>query len=101
MTAGASCGAARRSLVSVQGDVNPCSFLGSAFDAGNIRERSFEEIWRAGHAFRRLRSTESGDRFSGGCRARAQFYAGSAFAEDPWQAQHATAAPRARAGSRS
>ena len=89
VTPGPSCGAATTvASVSVQGDVNPCSFLGSTFESGNIRERSFEEIWRAGHAFRRLRSTESGDRFSGGCRARAQFYAGSAFAEDPWQAQH-------------
>jgi hypothetical protein len=28
------------------------------------------------------------DAFGGGCRARAQFYSGSAYAEDPWQAQH-------------
>lgn len=89
VTAGASCGAATTvASISVQGDVSPCSFLGSAFEAGNVRERSFEEIWRAGQQFRRLRAAEAGDRFSGGCRARAQFYAGSAFAEDPWQAQH-------------
>lgn len=89
VTAGASCGAATTvASISVQGDVSPCSFLGSSFEAGNIRERTFEEIWRAGHAFRRLRTPAPGDRFGGGCRARAQFYGGSAFAEDPWQAQH-------------
>lgn len=89
VTPGPSCGAGTTvASVSVQGEINPCSFLGSAFEAGNIRARSFEEIWRAGHAFRRLRQLEEGDRFRGGCRARAQFYAGSAFAEDPWQARH-------------
>jgi radical SAM protein with 4Fe4S-binding SPASM domain len=85
----ASCGAATTvASISVQGDVSPCSFLGSAFETGNIRTLGFEAIWRAGHAFRRLRTPESGDRFNGGCRARAQFDTGSAFAEDPWQAQH-------------
>lgn len=74
--------------VFVPGDVSPCSFLGSSFDAGNIRTRSFEAVWRAGHAFRRLCRPEMTDAFGGGCRARAQFYSGSAYAEDPWQAQH-------------
>ena len=88
VTPGPSCGAATTvASVSVQGDVSPCSFLGSSFEAGNVREQPFEDIWRAGHIFRRLRSREPSDSFSGGCRARAQFYAGSAFAEDPWQAQ--------------
>src|SRR5262249_40424973 len=32
--------------VSVQGDVNPCGFLGPAFNTGNIREQPFEVIWR-------------------------------------------------------
>ena len=85
----ASCGAATTvASISVQGDVSPCSFLGPAFEAGNVRAHPFEEIWRAGHAFRRLRAPKAGDRFGGGCRARAQFHAGSAFAEDPWQARH-------------
>jgi radical SAM protein with 4Fe4S-binding SPASM domain len=84
-----SCGAATTvASVSVQGNVSPCSFLGTSFESGNLRTRSFEAIWRAGHAFRRLRTPESGDAFGGGCRARAQFYSGSAYAEDPWQAQH-------------
>ncbi len=98
---GASCGAATTvASISVQGDVNPCSFLGAAFESGNIRERSFEEIWRAGHAFRRLREAEGTDRFQGGCRARAQAHGGSPFGEDPWQTRHdqrpAAAPPRRR-----
>jgi radical SAM protein with 4Fe4S-binding SPASM domain len=86
VTHGAGCGAANTvASISVQGDVNPCSFLGKAFESGNVRTRPFEEIWREGHAFRRMRGGAEGDRFTGGCRARAQFYAGSAYEEDPWQ----------------
>ena len=89
VTPGPSCGAATTvASVSVQGNVSPCSFLGTSFESGNLRTRSFEAIWRAGHAFRRLRKPENGDAFGGGCRARAQFYGGSAYAADPWQAQH-------------
>lgn len=88
VTHGAGCGAANTvASISVQGDVNPCSFLGKAFESGNVRTRPFEEIWREGHAFRRMRGGGGEDRFTGGCRARAQFYAGSAYAEDPWQVQ--------------
>ncbi len=88
VTSGPGCGAANTTAsISVQGDVNPCSFLGRAFEAGNVRARPFEDIWREGHAFRRLREQAEGDSFTGGCRARAQFYKGSAFAEDPWQAE--------------
>lgn len=88
VTEGPGCGAANTvASVSVQGNVNPCSFLGRAFESGNIRTRPFEDIWRDGQAFQRLRAQQTGDRFTGGCRARAQFYNGSAFAADPWQAQ--------------
>lgn len=97
VTAEPSCGAATTvASVSVQGDVSPCSFLGTSFESGNIRTQSFEAIWRAGHAFRRLRAPEQADTFGGGCRARAQFYAGSAYGEDPWQAQHEGRAPLVR-----
>jgi MoaA/NifB/PqqE/SkfB family radical SAM enzyme len=72
--------------VSVQGDVNPCSFLGPAFNAGNIRQTPFETIWRASQAFRRMRG-ETGE-FRGGCRARAQAFAGSVDAADPWFEEH-------------
>lgn len=88
VTQGPGCGAANTvASISVQGDVNPCSFLGQAFESGNVRQRPFEEIWREGHAFRRMRAGAGEDHFTGGCRARAQFFAGSAYAEDPWQAQ--------------
>ncbi len=97
VTAGPSCGAATTvASVSVQGNVSPCSFLGTSFESGDIRSSSFEAIWRAGHAFRRLRTPEKSDGFGGGCRARAQFYAGSAYAEDPWQAQHEGRTSRVR-----
>lgn len=72
--------------VSVRGDVNPCSFMGSAHDAGNVRERPFEEIWHRSAKFLELR----GDRlFSGGCRARAQAATGCIHGADPWQAAYA------------
>jgi len=80
---GPGCGAANLiASVSASGDVNPCSFLGAAFESGNVRERPFGEIWRAGHAFRRLR--EARGEFRGGCRARALAAHGDAFARDPW-----------------
>src|SRR5262245_40046998 len=41
--------------ISVQGDVNPCSFLGPAFNGGNVREEPFEVIWRHSQQFRRMR----------------------------------------------
>jgi radical SAM protein with 4Fe4S-binding SPASM domain len=82
---GPGCGAANLvASISAAGDVSPCSFLGATFESGNVRERPFAEIWRAGHAFRRLREAAPGDAFRGGCRARAQAAHGSAFARDPW-----------------
>jgi MoaA/NifB/PqqE/SkfB family radical SAM enzyme len=84
------CGAGRHlCAVSVQGDVNPCGFLGPAFATGNIREQPFEEIWRTGHAMRRLRQPPAGpDGFRGGCRARALVFSGSVDAPDPWMTDH-------------
>jgi radical SAM protein with 4Fe4S-binding SPASM domain len=69
--------------VSVQGDVNPCSFLGPAFNAGNIRETPFAVIWRRSEQLRRMRRPTPGG-FQGGCRARSQAFAGSVDAPDPW-----------------
>lgn len=85
---GPGCGAANTvASISASGDVNPCSFLGAAFESGNVRDRPFAEIWNAGQAFLRLRAGENGedgDAFGGGCRARALAAHGSAFAPDPW-----------------
>jgi radical SAM protein with 4Fe4S-binding SPASM domain len=73
--------------VSVQGDVNPCSFLGPGFNGGNVRETPFPVLWRESQQFRRLRQPAAGG-FRGGCRARAQQFAGSADAPDPWYEEH-------------
>ena len=80
------CGAANLvASISADGEVNPCSFLGSDYDAGNIRERSFAEIWHDSQVFRRMRAT-TGD-FAGGCRARALAATGSVDGADPWQVE--------------
>jgi MoaA/NifB/PqqE/SkfB family radical SAM enzyme len=82
---GPSCGAGRTLCsVSIQGDVNPCGFLGPGFHTGNIREQPFGVIWRQGQAMRRMRQ---GGNFHG-CRARALVLAGSVEADDPWMTAH-------------
>jgi radical SAM protein with 4Fe4S-binding SPASM domain len=80
------CGAANLvASVSASGEVNPCSFLGTEFDGGNLRERSFAEIWSSSQVFERLRrSSGSACGFQGGCRARALAAHGSVDAADPW-----------------
>jgi radical SAM protein with 4Fe4S-binding SPASM domain len=72
--------------ISVSGDVNPCSFLGASFVAANIREQPLEAIWHAGQVFQEMRALPGGtaETFSGGCRARALAFNGSANAPDPW-----------------
>ncbi|HEY7310908.1 MAG TPA: radical SAM protein [Gemmataceae bacterium] len=78
------CGAGQHVCsISVQGDVNPCSFLGPAFNSGNIRQTPFPVLWRSGREFQRMRRPTPGG-FEGGCRARAQTFAGSVDAADPW-----------------
>ena len=73
--------------ISVQGDVNPCSFLGPSFNGGNIRDTPFPILWRQSQQFQRMRRpVEEG--FRGGCRARAQTFAGSVDAADPWFEEH-------------
>ncbi len=80
------CGAGQHVCsISVQGDVNPCSFLGSAFNGGNIRATPFAVIWRQSQTFQRMRRESD---FQGGCRARALTFAGSVDAPDPWFTQH-------------
>ncbi|HYT91119.1 MAG TPA: radical SAM protein [Gemmataceae bacterium] len=74
--------------ISVQGDVNPCSFLGAAFNGGNIRQTPFPVLWRTSQQFRRMREAPKAGGFRGGCRARAQTFAGSVDAPDPWFEEH-------------
>jgi radical SAM protein with 4Fe4S-binding SPASM domain len=69
--------------ISVQGNVNPCSFLGTSHDAGNIRDVPFHHIWHESRGFRSIRDCDD-ERFCGGCRARSQAFEGSIHAPDPW-----------------
>jgi len=82
------CGAGNTvASVSVKGDVNPCSFLGSLFEAGNVRTRPFAEIWKQSAGFVRMRSLSRervNGKFEGGCRARSLAAHGDIDAPDPW-----------------
>jgi len=69
--------------ISVSGDINPCSFLGSGFNTGNVRERTLAELWHSGPGFTSIRAL-SDDAFTGGCRARALAFNGSISSADPW-----------------
>ncbi|MFO0549513.1 MAG: radical SAM protein [Polyangiaceae bacterium] len=86
------CGAAHLvASISSTGQVNPCSYLGSAFDSGSIRDKPFREIWSSAAAFRRLRGRPAArglaGSFQGGCRARALAAHGDVDAPDPWHAE--------------
>ncbi|TMR11261.1 radical SAM protein [Nonomuraea turkmeniaca] len=77
--------------ISVSGEINPCSFLGSAYVAGNIREHRLADLWHRSEGFTSIRTLPGGtcgeaDGFSGGCRARALAFNGSIDAADPWLA---------------
>lgn len=83
------CGAGQLlASVSVQGDVNPCGFLGEGFKAANIRDQTFAEIWNHNQVFLNIRQSENETTFSGGCRARSLAFHGDARASDPWHDQH-------------
>jgi mycofactocin biosynthetic radical S-adenosylmethionine protein MftC len=79
--------------VSMSGDVSPCSFLGPAFNAGNIKDSNLENIWHNSAVFQEMRSLpgntvcQNCDQFDacgGGCRARALALSGSINDLDPW-----------------
>jgi len=70
--------------------VQPCGYL--EVDCGNIRERSFREIWENSPVFRDLRDFKQYRgkcgrceyvRVCGGCRARAYESTGDYLAEEP------------------
>jgi MoaA/NifB/PqqE/SkfB family radical SAM enzyme len=90
------CGAGQHvGSISVQGEVSPCSFLGPAFQTGNIRHTPFPVLWRTGQAMRRMREPSA---FQGGCRARSLAFAGSAEAPDPWMDEFLHGSSAAAAG---
>jgi len=77
-------------FVSHRGDVQPCGFLTA--DCGNVRQRSFAEIWKDSDVFRALRDydklkgkcgTCEFKRVCGGCRARAYEATGDFLTEEP------------------
>jgi MoaA/NifB/PqqE/SkfB family radical SAM enzyme len=74
--------------ISNSGEVNPCSFLGSGFDVGNVRHRSLSDLWRdvSLERFRKPLAEEGiqPHGFNQGCRARALWMNGSVDAPDPW-----------------
>jgi heme b synthase len=77
-------------FVSHRGDVQPCGFLST--NCGNVRQRSFADIWRNSEIFKALRDYDQlkgkcgpceFKRVCGGCRARAYEATGDFLAEEP------------------
>lgn len=77
--------------ISPTGDLTPCPYL--PVYGGNLREKSFVEIWETSEVFTRIRARKAlGGRCGvcefnavcGGCRARAFGATGEYMAEDPW-----------------
>lgn len=78
-------------FISQIGDVNPCGYLPAK--AGNIRERSFKDIWIGSKLFKELRNRRKLKGkcgaceykiLCGGCRARAYARYGDYLAEEPY-----------------
>ena len=75
--------------ITPDGDVTPCPYM--PVTAGNVRERSFADLWRAAPVFGDLRDPKLGGRcgvcefakICGGCRCRAYATYGDYLAEDP------------------
>lgn len=79
------------SLIDVDGNVLPCSYFPMA--AGNIREKSFKDIWENSPLFHDLRNFKAYKgrcgsceyvNVCGGCRARAYAVSGDYMAEEPY-----------------
>lgn len=72
------------------GNVQPCSYY--PVSAGNVKEKSFKDIWSGSELFRSLRDFKSYKgrcgsceylKVCGGCRARAELMSGDHLAEEP------------------
>jgi heme b synthase len=79
------------SFISHVGQVQPCGYL--ELDCGNVRKKSFHEIWAQSEIFQRLRNTDGYQgkcgrcefkKVCGGCRARAYETFGDYMAEEPY-----------------
>ncbi|MGR6836258.1 putative heme d1 biosynthesis radical SAM protein NirJ2 [Syntrophomonas erecta] len=78
-------------IISPRGDVQPCAYLN--IPLGNVRERSFNDIWQNSPLLKELRTMDYQGKCGlcqyrqrcGGCRARAYYYSkGNYMAEDTW-----------------
>jgi len=78
-------------FISHVGQVQPCGYL--ELDCGNVRKKSFQEIWDQSEIFQRLRNTDGYQgkcgrcefrKVCGGCRARAYEVSGDYMAEEPY-----------------
>ncbi|MEK6590445.1 MAG: radical SAM protein [Nitrospinota bacterium] len=76
--------------ITPEGKVTPCPYM--PVEVGNIREKSFSDIWWNSDVFKRLRHPEYRGRcqdceyklLCGGCRARALSSNGDYMGDDPW-----------------
>jgi AdoMet-dependent heme synthase len=86
------CAAARGFVyIKANGDIWPCPFI--EISGGNIRDLSFEKIYRESEIFVKLRNRENNlkgkcgecsyRKMCGGCRGRAMAYTGDPLSEDP------------------
>ena len=78
-------------FISHVGQVQPCGYL--ELDCGNVRKKSFQEIWAQSEIFQHLRNTDGYQgkcgrcefrKLCGGCRARAYETSGDYMAEEPY-----------------
>jgi len=78
-------------FISNRGQVQPCGYL--ELNCGNVREKSFQEIWSSSGIFQNLRNTDGYEgkcgrcefrKVCGGCRARAYEISGNYMAEEPY-----------------
>jgi AdoMet-dependent heme synthase len=75
--------------ITPEADLTPCPYM--PVPAGNLRERSFADLWRGAPVFQALREPKLGGRcgvcefatICGGCRCRAYAASGDYLAEDP------------------
>jgi heme b synthase len=78
-------------FISHVGQVQPCGYL--EVNCGNVKEKSFQEIWATSGVFQNLRNTDGYGgkcgrcefrKVCGGCRARAYESSGDYMAEEPY-----------------